>query len=52
MRAGIDPQRDVDVVAVGTISTLLAALEQRQVDGFAMGTPTPEGLVTNEFLPR
>ena len=49
MRAGIDPQKDINIVAVGTISTLLAALERRQVDGFAMGTPTPEGAVTRGF---
>src|ERR1700739_4006557 len=35
MRAGVDPQKDLNIVAVGTISTLLAALERRQVDGFA-----------------
>jgi sulfonate transport system substrate-binding protein len=49
IRAGLDPQKDIDVVGLGTTPALLAALEQRQIDGFATGTPTPEAAVARGF---
>lgn len=49
LRAGLDPQKDVAVVGLGTTPALLAALEQRQIDGFATGTPTPEAAVARGF---
>jgi NitT/TauT family transport system substrate-binding protein len=42
LRAGLDPQKDVQIVALGTAPVLLVALEKRQIDGFVMGTPLPE----------
>jgi NitT/TauT family transport system substrate-binding protein len=45
LKVGLDPQKDVDIVGLGTTPALLVALEQRQVDAFATGTPTPEGAV-------
>jgi NitT/TauT family transport system substrate-binding protein len=49
LKAGLDPQKDLDVVGLGTTPVLLAALEQRRVDAFATGTPTPEGAVARGF---
>jgi sulfonate transport system substrate-binding protein len=49
LRVGLDPQKDVDVVGLGTTPALLAALEQRQIDGFATGTPTPEAAAARGF---
>jgi ABC-type nitrate/sulfonate/bicarbonate transport system substrate-binding protein len=45
LKAGLDPQKDVQLVGLGPAPALLAALEQRQVDAFATGTPTPEAAV-------
>jgi NitT/TauT family transport system substrate-binding protein len=45
LRAGLDAQKDVQIVSLGPAPALLAALEQRQVDAFATGTPTPEAAV-------
>ncbi|MGH6689868.1 MAG: ABC transporter substrate-binding protein [Gammaproteobacteria bacterium] len=42
LKAGLDPQKDVQIVGLGTAPALLVALEQRQIDGFVMGTPLPE----------
>jgi ABC-type nitrate/sulfonate/bicarbonate transport system substrate-binding protein len=44
-RAGLDPEKDVQVVGLGPAPSLLIALEQRQIDAFATGTPTPEAAV-------
>jgi NitT/TauT family transport system substrate-binding protein len=49
LKAGLDPQRDVEIVGLGTAPALLAALEQRQVDAIAAGTPTPEAAVARGF---
>jgi NitT/TauT family transport system substrate-binding protein len=49
LRAGLDPQKDIDIVGLGPTQALLAALEQRQIDGFATGTPTPEAAVARGF---
>lgn len=49
LRVGLDPDKDLDVVGLGTTPALLAALEQRQIDGFATGTPTPEAAVARGF---
>ncbi len=49
LKAGIDPQKDVSLIGIGAGPALLAALEQRQVDGFATGTPIPEAAVFRGF---
>jgi NitT/TauT family transport system substrate-binding protein len=49
IKAGLEPQKDVEVVGLGTDPARLAALEQRQVDVFATGTPTPEAAVARGF---
>ena len=40
-RAGIDPDRDVQIISVGGGGTLLAALRTRQIDAFHLSAPTP-----------
>lgn len=42
LKAGLDPQKDVEIVGLGTAPALLVALEKRQIDAFVMGTPLPE----------
>src|SRR5207244_6946182 len=42
LKAGMDPQKDVRIVGLGTAPSLLLALEKRQIDAFATGTPVPE----------
>jgi NitT/TauT family transport system substrate-binding protein len=49
LKAGLDPQKDVEIVGIGSDPARLAALEQRQVDVFATGTPTPEAAVARGF---
>jgi NitT/TauT family transport system substrate-binding protein len=49
LKVGLDPQKDLDSVTLGTVPVLLAALEQRRVDAFTTGTPTPEGAVARGF---
>jgi len=44
-RAGLDPQRDVKMVAAGAGPTLLAALEQRKIDVLIQSIPVPETAV-------
>jgi NitT/TauT family transport system substrate-binding protein len=41
-RAGLDPQKDVQMVAAGAGPTLLAALEQRKIDVLIQSIPVPE----------
>jgi NitT/TauT family transport system substrate-binding protein len=45
LKVGLDPQKDVQMVALGTAPALLVALEKRQIDAFTMGTPLPEAAV-------
>jgi ABC-type nitrate/sulfonate/bicarbonate transport system substrate-binding protein len=40
-RAGLNPDRDVQIVAVGGGGPLLAALRTRQIDAFHLSAPTP-----------
>lgn len=40
-RAGMEPDRDVQIVAVGGGASLLAALRTRQIDAFHLSAPTP-----------
>jgi NitT/TauT family transport system substrate-binding protein len=40
-RAGMNPDRDVQLVAVGGGASLLAALRTRQIDAFHLSAPTP-----------
>jgi NitT/TauT family transport system substrate-binding protein len=42
LKAGLDPQKDVEIVGLGTAPALLVALEKRRIDAFVMGTPLPE----------
>ena len=39
--AGIDPERDVQIVTVGGGAALLAAMRNKQVDAFHLSPPTP-----------
>lgn len=49
LKVGLDPQKDVEFVALGTAPALLVALERRQIDAFVMGTPTPEAAAARGF---
>ncbi len=40
-RAGIDPDRDVQLISIGGGGSLLAALRTRQIDAFHLSAPTP-----------
>ncbi len=40
--AGLDPDRDVDLVRVGSISGLFAALKSKQIDGYMLSPPSPQ----------
>jgi len=40
-RAGMDPDRDVQLVSIGGGGPLLAALRTRQIDAFHLSAPTP-----------
>lgn len=48
-KAGLDPQKDVQIVGVADLQGLIAALEQRHIDVFAAGTPIPEAAVARGF---
>lgn len=41
-RAGLDPDRDAQLIAVGGGASLLAALRTRQIDAFHLSAPTPQ----------
>lgn len=41
-QAGLDPTRDVTLIAMGGTAEMIAALRARQVDAFAGGIPAPE----------
>lgn len=49
LKAGLDPQKDIQIVGFGTAPALLVALEQRQIDAFVMGTPLPEAAAARGF---
>ena len=48
-KAGLDPQRDVQITAVGDLQGLIVSLEHRHIDVFAAGTPIPETAVARGF---
>jgi NitT/TauT family transport system substrate-binding protein len=48
-QAGLDLQKDVTLIGIGSGGALLAALEQRQIDVFATGTPIPDAAVSRGF---
>jgi len=48
-QAGLDPKTDVTLIGIGSGGALLAALEQRQIDVFATGTPIPDAAVHRGF---
>lgn len=39
--AGLDPERDAEIIAIGDGASLLAALETRQIDAYQLSPPTP-----------
>jgi len=49
LKAGIDPQKDVELIGIGAGPAMVLALEQRKVDGFATGTPIPDAAVARGF---
>lgn len=49
LKAGLDPQKDVELIGVGAGAAMLAALEQRKVDAIATGTPIPDAAVIRGF---
>src|SRR6185503_11334148 len=49
LKAALDPQKDLEIVGLGTDPARLAALEQRQVDVMATASPTPETAVARGF---
>ena len=42
LKAGIDPQKEVELIGIGAGPAMVLALEQRKVDAFATGTPVPD----------
>lgn len=46
-RAGLDPVKDVTIVAMGGGPALTAALKQGQIDAFQLSPPTPQSLVAD-----
>lgn len=40
-RAGLDPDQDASIVAIGGGAALLAALEEAQIDAYQLSPPTP-----------
>jgi NitT/TauT family transport system substrate-binding protein len=40
-QAGLDPERDAEVIAIGDGASLLAALETGQIDAYQLSPPTP-----------
>lgn len=40
-QAGLDPERDANLIAIGAGSSLLAALESDQIDAYHLSPPTP-----------
>ena len=39
--AGLDPEKDAEIIAIGDGSSLLAALETDQIDAYQLSPPTP-----------
>lgn len=40
--AGLDPQRDVKIVPVGSTAALIGSFEQKRIDGFAFSSPASD----------
>ncbi|MPZ87094.1 MAG: hypothetical protein GEU81_03275 [Nitriliruptorales bacterium] len=40
-QAGLDPDRDAEIIAIGGGASLLAALESEQIDAYHLSPPTP-----------
>jgi len=49
LKAGLDPQKDVELIGIGAGPAMVLALEQRKVDAFATGTPVPDAAVHRGF---
>jgi len=49
LKAGIDPQKEVEMIGIGAGPPMVLALEQRKIDAFATGTPIPDAAVARGF---
>jgi NitT/TauT family transport system substrate-binding protein len=49
LKAGFDPQKDVELIGIGAGPAMVVALEQRKVDAFATGSPIPEAAALRGF---
>jgi sulfonate transport system substrate-binding protein len=49
IKAGLEPQRDAEIVGLGSEPARIAALEQRHIDVFASASPAPESVVSRGF---
>jgi NitT/TauT family transport system substrate-binding protein len=47
--AGLDPERDAEIIAIGDGASLLAALETNQIDAYQLSPPTPYVAETEGF---
>jgi NitT/TauT family transport system substrate-binding protein len=47
--AGLDPERDAEIIAIGDGASLLAALETGQIDAYQLSPPTPYVAQTEGF---
>src|SRR5207249_7743951 len=41
-QAGLDPDKDVQIIRIGSIAGLLAALRSDQIDGYMLSAPSPQ----------
>ncbi|MFZ5817339.1 MAG: ABC transporter substrate-binding protein [Bacillota bacterium] len=48
-RAGLDPDRDVQIIGVGSGPTAVAALEQKKIDVLVVSVPQPEMAIQKGF---
>jgi sulfonate transport system substrate-binding protein len=49
LKAGLDPEKDAQIVGLGSEPARLAAIEHRAVDAFASASPAPETVVSRGF---
>lgn len=46
-QAGLNPDRDMTITALGTADTMTAAITQGRIDGFSLSAPAAENIVRN-----
>ena len=46
-QAGLNPDRDLTITALGTADTMTAAITQGRIDGFSLSAPAAENIVKN-----